>query len=149
MIPLGSFSYSNYIWGSNLFGGKISFLWLVLRKWKTCFRFWRQRGERFYNPLNNLSKTWVIYLNKEKCYSREKDILSCLKWEEIVGMRGKEQKIIFFMGLSSIHLQCPRLSSCTIWSPAVDHLYSVDVTLTPHFNHAKVTVSRVAPYVVL
>lgn len=48
---------------------------------------------------------WIIYLDKEKCYSHEKDLLSCLKGEEIMEMKEKEQKIMLFMGLSSIHLQ--------------------------------------------
>lgn len=59
---------------------------------------------------------WIIYLDKEKCYSYEKVLLSCLKGEEIMEMKEKEPKIIFFVGLSLIHLQCPQLSSCTVWS---------------------------------
>lgn len=72
-------------------------------------------------------KMWIIYLDKEKCYSHEKDLLSCLKGEEITEMKEKEQNIIFFMELSSICLQCPQLSSGTVGSPAVDQPHSVDV----------------------
>lgn len=73
-----------------------------------------ETDERLYDPLNNLSKMWIIHLDKAKCYSPEKDLLSCLKGEEITEMKEKEQKIIFFTGLSSNHLQCPQLSSCTV-----------------------------------
>lgn len=59
-----------------------------------------ETAERLYDPLNNLSKMWII--DKEKCYSHEKDLLSCLKEREIMRMKEKEQKIIFFMGLPSI-----------------------------------------------
>lgn len=59
-----------------------------------------ETDERLYDPLRNLSKMWII--DKEKCYSHEEDLLSCLKGGEIMGMKEKKQKIIFFMELSSI-----------------------------------------------
>ena len=57
---------------------------------------------------------WIMYLDKEKCYSHEKDLLRCLKGEEIMEMKEKEWKIISFMGLSSILLQYPHLALCTV-----------------------------------
>lgn len=57
---------------------------------------------------------WIIYLDKEKRYSYDKVLLSFLKGEEFIEMKLKEPKNMFFMGLSSIHLQCPQLFSCTV-----------------------------------
>lgn len=132
MTSLVRSSYSNYIWESYLFGVLISFLWLALSKWKIWFRVWTQRDESLCDPLNNLSKMWIIYLDKKKCCSPEKDLLSCPNGKEIREMIEREQKIVLFMGASSIHLQCPHLSSCTVWSPAVDQTHKWWMWLSLH-----------------
>lgn len=67
-------------------------------------------------------------------------------------MKGKERNRKLYSSRDCLQIICNVLSSLHAQYEAqllISHTSSVDVTLTPRFNHAKVTVSRHAPYVVL